>query len=175
MELRLHLHRGMPREIDWFAACVAGFGAGALLMVLELTWAASMSGEGPWRLTQLVAALTLGPETALSAPAGEFSVLFATMALITHYVLGIFSGCVVAAVLGFLHRTTQIAAAEIVGSLFGAAIYLVNFHLLTALVPWFTELRGWSTFIVHVIFGLVTAVLYVRLARRGLAPPDAAA
>jgi hypothetical protein len=136
-------------------------------MVLELTWTASMSGEGPWRVTQLVAALTLGAST-LEAPAGQFSIGVVAVALATHYALGIFSGFVVAGVLAFLHRTAQLGVAEIVGAVFGAAVYFVNFHGLTALAPWFAELRGWSTFIVHVIFGLATAVLYVRLARRGL-------
>jgi hypothetical protein len=167
MELRLHLHRGLPREVDWFAAGVAGFAAGALLMVLELTWTASMSGEGPWRVTQLVAALILGPQATLSAAPGQFSLPVVTVALATHYALGVFSGFVVAWVLALWHRTGQFGAAELVGAVFGAAVYVVNFHLLTALVPWFAELRGWSTFAVHVIFGLVTAVLYVRLARRG--------
>lgn len=170
MELRLHLHRGMPRDVDWFAAGVAGFAAGALLMVLELAWTASMGGDGPWRVTQLVAALTLG-QSALGAPAGQFNLLVVTVALATHYTLGIFSGFVVAWILAVMHRVDQLGVAEAVGATFGAAVYFINFHLLTAFVPWFTELRGWSTLIVHVIFGLVTAVLYVRFARRGHGAP----
>lgn len=167
MELGLHLQRGMPRNVDLFAAGVAGFAGGALLMVLELAWTASMSVEGPWRTTQLVAALTLGPAVLDDARA-PFDVLVVAVALGTHYVLGIFSGFVVAWLLAALHRTLQFGMAEVVGALFGAAVYFVNFHLAIPLVPWFAELSGWATFIGHVVFGLVIAVLYVRLARRGL-------
>jgi hypothetical protein len=171
MELRLHLERGMPRDVDLFAAAVAGFAGGALLMVLELAWTASMSAEGPWRITQLVAALTLG-EGILGETRAYFDAFVVAVALLTHYVLGIFSGFVVAWVLAALHGAGRIATAEVVGAVFGAAVYFVNFHLLIPLVPWFAELSGWGTLIGHVVFGLVIAVLYVRLARPG---PDAAA
>ncbi|MBI5719403.1 MAG: hypothetical protein HZC37_17185 [Burkholderiales bacterium] len=170
----MHLDRGMPRDMDLFAAGVAGFAAGALLMVLELAWTASMSGDGPWRTTQIVAALTLGPSVLSAAgTSAPFDLLVVTVALITHYVLGIFSGFVVAWVLGALHRVGQLGVAEAVGALFGAAVYFINFHLLIPLVPWFAELSGWGTLIGHVIFGLATAMLYVRLARRGLGQPAA--
>lgn len=165
MELRLVLPRGVAREVDWFCAAVAGFAAGAVLMVLELAWAASMSGEGPWRISQLVAALTLGSERALRMSGHEFDFVIVTVALVTHYLLGIFSGLVVGWILSALHRVDQLGVAEAVGAAFGAFVYFVNFHLLTAAVPWFVEIRGWGTFIAHLVFGITAATLYSRLAR----------
>jgi len=170
MELRLHLQRGMPREVDLFAAGVAGFAAGAVLMVLELAWTASMSGDGPWRITRLVAALTMG-QGVLDGPSGRFDVVVVAVALATHYVLGIISGFVVAWVLAAMHRVGQLGVAEAVGMAFGAVVYVINFHILIPIVPWFSELSGWGTLIGHVIFGLVIAILYVRFARRGLGAP----
>ena len=154
---------GVSRGVDWFAAGVAGFAAGAVMMVLELAWAASMSDVGPWRVTQLTAALTLDREATLSAPASQFKLATVAVALVTHYALGIFSGFVLAWILTAIHRVGMVGVAELVGGTFGAVIYVVNFHLLTAWAPWFVELRGWGTFLVHVIFGLVAAVLYTWL------------
>ena len=167
MELQQQLHRGPGRDVDWLAAGVAGFAAGAVMMVLELAWAASMGDVGPWRVTQLTAALTMGSEATLSAPAGQFNLAVVAVALVTHYALGIFSGLVLAWILSAIHRFGMFGVAEAVGGAFGAVIYIVNFHLLTAWAPWFAELRGWGTFILHVIFGLVAAVGYTWLSRRG--------
>ena len=36
MELRMHSHHYVARQPDWIAAAVAGFVAGAVVMVMEL-------------------------------------------------------------------------------------------------------------------------------------------
>lgn len=137
------------------------------MMVLELFWAASMGDVSPWRVTQLTAALTMGGQAALSDPGSQFNLTIVAVALVTHYVLGIFSGLAVAWILAVIHRFGRLDVAEVVGGVFGALIYFINFHLLTAWAPWFAELRGWGTFILHLIFGLVAAVAYTWLSRRG--------
>jgi hypothetical protein len=38
---------------------------------------------------------------------------------------------------------------------------MVNFF------PWFAEVRGWTTLLINLIFGISTAALYWKLARRG--------
>ncbi len=162
----LRMERDAASGIDWVAAGVAGFAAGAAMMVLELAWAASMGDVGPWRVTRLTAALILGSEATLGEAASHFSVSVAAVALITHYALGIFSGLALAWILAVMHRFGQLGVAEGVGAAFGAGVYLVNFHLLTMIVPWFAELRGWGTFILHIVFGLLIAVFYTFLSRR---------
>ncbi len=109
----------------------------------------------------------MGSEATLSASASQFSLTVVAVALAIHYALGIFSGLVVAWILAAIHRFGRLGVAEAVGGAFGACIYFVNFHILTAWAPWFVELRGWGTFILHVIFGLVAAVGYTWLSRRG--------
>jgi hypothetical protein len=158
--------RDAPSGVDWVAAGVAGFAAGAVMMVLELAWAASAGDVGPWRVTRLTAALVLGPEATLGDAASHFSVMVAAVALTTHYALGIFSGLALAWILATMHRFGQFGVAEAVGGAFGAGIYLVNFHLLTSIAPWFTELRGWGTFVLHIVFGLLTGVFYTAMSRR---------
>src|SRR6202008_2660838 len=52
MELRLRLHHWEGRSPDLLAAAVAGFAAGAVLMVLELLWSAAVRSDALWRVPQ---------------------------------------------------------------------------------------------------------------------------
>lgn len=169
MELQLHLHRWERREPDWSAAAVSGFAAGAVLMVLELLWATLMSSAGPWRISQLVAALVLGPDT-LRSPVGSFSVLVVAVALATHYALGIVFGMVLGFISAGFHYDTSPGVLAIVGVAFGALLYVISFHGVAQAFPWLAELRGWTTLIAHLIFGVTASLLYWRLARRSPKP-----
>lgn len=166
MEMRLRLHHWEGRQPDLVAAAVAGFAAGALLMVMELLWAGLMQGETPWRISQFVAALTLGPYTVLHAPANVLDPTVVGIALVTHYVLGIGFGVVLGAVVAGYHYDDDVKVSlPVIGALFGAALYLFNFFALTEVFPWFTEMRAWGTFVAHLIFGISAAVLYGTLAQ----------
>jgi F0F1-type ATP synthase assembly protein I len=168
MEHRLHLHRWERREPDWSAAAVSGFAAGAVLMVLELLWAAAAGSMGPWRISQLVAAIALGSDTGHASE--SFSVGIVAVALATHYVLGTAFGMVLGFIsAGFRYDTGPLALA-VVGLLFGALLYLASFHVATQAFPWLVELRGWSTFAAHLVFGVTASLLYWKLARRRQAP-----
>lgn len=158
MDLHLHTPHWEHRLPDWPAAAVSGFVAGAVLMVLDLLWSAVVSGESPWRSSHLIAAIVLGPQT-LGA-ASEFGLGAVAVALLTHYVLGILFAMALAFVLvGFRWEADRTSAA-LVGALFGAALYLLNFHVMTQAFPWFAELRGWPTLVAHLVFGIVAALLY---------------
>jgi hypothetical protein len=166
MELRLRLHHWEGRQPDLVAAAVAGIAAGALLMVMELLWAGAMQGETPWRISQLVAAITMGPYTTLHAPANVFDPTIIGVALLTHYVLGIAFGLVLGAVVAGYHYDDDVKVSlPVIGALFGALLYGLNFFVLTAAFPWFAEMRAWGTFACHIVFGVVAAVLYYRLAQ----------
>lgn len=164
MDLHLNLSDWRRHAPDWTAAAVAGFAAGALLMVVELAWVAMFGAEGPWRTTHLVAAIVLGAETAFTS---EFDLWVVSVALLTHYALGIAFGLGLAAVVALTHRERSVGSIEGIGMAFGALVYLVNFHLFTAWMPWFIQMRGWATFVAHLMLGFVAAVLYWRLRRPG--------
>jgi len=174
MELHLNLPWREHREVDWSAAAVSGLAAGAVLMVLELIWAASMSGEGPWRISQLIAALTLGAQVAQQAPPYAFDATVVTVALVTHYVLGVLFGLALGFVIARFHDGAHLGTMQTIGAAYGVALYLINFYGVTLLFPWFVELRGWSSFVVHLAFGVVASLLYWRLARRGGRAPRVA-
>lgn len=170
MELHLHAHPWAWRAPDWRAAAVAGFAAGAVLMVLELIWAASMTLEGPWRIPQLVAALTMGPGVLDRAPQ-DLSLGVVWAALLTHYVLGTLFGLILGVIIAGFHYETDLGMVQTIGASFGFGLYMLNFHLLTWALPWFTEMRGWGTMLAHLLFGVVAAVLYWKLARRSVLRP----
>ncbi|MES2100745.1 MAG: hypothetical protein V4569_13045 [Pseudomonadota bacterium] len=166
MELRLHLHRWERREPDWLAAAASGFAAGAVLMVLELVWAAVMSTAGPWRISQLIAAIVLGTETLQPSAAGAFSVSVVAVALVIHYAAGTAFGMAAAFIGAGFHYDTSPAMMAAMGAAFGAELYVFSFHIATLVFPWLVELRGWPTLAAHLIFGVTGALMYWKLARR---------
>src|SRR5690606_5661671 len=167
--MELHIHApgwARARSTDWAAAALARCAAGAVLMLLGLGWAASSSIDGPWRISSLVAALAMGP-AALESSGPNFDVL--AVALVTHDVLGVVFGLVLGFLIGRLHYEQSAGMMQVLGALFGAVLYLFNFHLMTQFFPWFTELRGWATLIAHLVFGMTASLLYWKLARTGAA------
>jgi len=163
MELRLHFREWTWQAPDLIAAAVSGLAAGAVLMVLDLCWPLAFGDGNPWATSHKVAALAMGPE-ALWSSGFELSVV--VVALLIHYSLGIFSGLVIGLCIASLHYEARVGMEIAVGAVFGSIVYAVNFHLLTSMFPWFAELRGWSTFLAHLIFGVSAALIYRRLSSR---------
>lgn len=152
------------RAVDWTAAAVAGFAAGAVLMVLDLLWSAFFNPEGPWRTSHMIAPIFTGT----GAPRAEgyaFSVMVVAISLATHYALGVIFGLVMAALLVQFRLDATLVRAIAAGAVMGALLYLVNFDVLVAFFPWLATLRGADTLAAHVVFGVVTAVFYRRLKR----------
>lgn len=152
------------RRVDWPAAAVAGFAAGAVLMVLDLLWSIATTGEGPWATSHRIAAIVTGSQAAAST---QFSVGVVAIALLAHYALGIAFGLVLAAVSSPLRLDATIGIAIVTGAVFGLALYLVNFYGIVHFFPWFADMRGWTTLAAHLVFGIVAALLYWKLERRG--------
>src|SRR5262245_46267096 len=99
MELQMRTHDWSRRAPDWLAAAVAGLVAGAVLMVLELAWSASMA-ESPWRIPRMVAALVMGDQTLEPA---TFSLGVVTLALFIHYLLGVLFGLSIGFIIAGFH------------------------------------------------------------------------
>jgi hypothetical protein len=158
------LHTPEHRAVDWPAAAVAGFGAGAILMVLDLFWSIVVTGSGPWAAPRMIAAIFMGPEV-LQSPG--FSLYVITVALIAHYAFGIVGGLVLAAISARLRLDANLGGAVLTGAALGLVLYFVNFYAVASVFPWFVEVRGWSTLLINLIFGVSAAALYWKLARRG--------
>jgi hypothetical protein len=151
--------------VDWLAAAIAGFAAGAVLMVLDLTWSAFFNLEGPWRTSHMIAPIFFGSATA--PPANyPFSMGVVTVALAVHYVLGIVFGLAMAWLLVQLDLDTTATRAGVAGAIMGLTLYLVNFELLWVRVfPWLHGLSGADTMAAHAVFGTVAGLLYWKLKR----------
>jgi hypothetical protein len=149
---------------DWTAAAVAGFAAGAVLMVLDLIWSSIFAVDGPWRTSHMIAPIIIGQER-LSTSGYGFSIGVVALALATHYVLGIVFGLLMAAGMAQFNLAATPGRALVTGAAFGLVLYLINFHVVARFFPWLIDLRGWETQAAHVAFGVVAALLYWRLKR----------
>ncbi|HJV61160.1 MAG TPA: hypothetical protein VJ743_09425 [Albitalea sp.] len=163
MELHLRSHEWRRRLPDWPAAVCAGLVGGAVLMVLELLWSASVSGASPWHTSHLIAAMVMGTDTLQS---DAFSLGIVSIALLTHYVLGIVFGVALAFIIDGFHYESSAGMQQVIGLVFAAALYLFNFFGMAAFFPWVAEMQGWATFIGHLVFGLTVALTYPVLERR---------
>ncbi|WP_050461578.1 hypothetical protein [Herbaspirillum autotrophicum] len=165
MELHMHSHHWERRLPDWPAAAVSGFLAGAVLMVLELLWSTLITGASPWETSHMVAAIVMGPDAMQS---GVFSLSVVAVALATHYVLGIVFALILAAVIAPFHLDSSIGMLLLTGVVFGALLYLFDFYAMVRFFSWFTDMRGWTTFAAHLVFGVVAALAYWKLEGRTL-------
>jgi len=157
------------RAIDWTAAAVSGFAAGAVLMVLDLIWSAIFNPDGPWRTSHMIAPIFTGADS-LPASGYAFSLSVVAISLATHYALGIVFGLVMSALLVQLRLDATPGRALLAGAILGVLLYLVNFEVLVGFFPWLTALRGADTLAAHVVFGGLTALLYRRLNRTPAEP-----
>lgn len=153
------------RATDWTAAAVAGLAAGAVLMVLDLLWSSTFNPAGPWRTSHMIAPIFTGRT-------GDtfhytFSVGVVSIALATHYVLGIVFSLVMAALITQLRLDATPGQAVGAGAILGIALYVINFDGLVGFFPWLAELRGGETLAAHVVFGMVAGFLYWRFKRTG--------
>lgn len=164
MDTLMGSHAWKWRATDWTAAAVSGFAAGAVLMVLDLFWSAFFTPDGPWRTSHMIAPIFTGADSVRTS-GYEFSLGVVAVALTVHYVLGIFFGLVMAALLVQLQLDSSPGMALVAGATLGCGLYLINFELLAGFFPWLVALRGADTLAAHVVFGVVAALLYCRLKR----------
>jgi len=161
MELHIASHHREHRLPDWPAAAISGFLAGAVLMVLELLWMTA-SNAGPWAVPHRIAGIVMGPEVLQSS---AFSLPVVVAALVTHYLLGIAFGMILAAIVAPFHLDSSTGIAILSGAVFGLVLYLFNFYGIERAFPWFADMRGWSTLAAHLAFGIVAAASYRKMAR----------
>jgi len=161
MELHMQSHRWVARQADWVAAAIAGFGAGGILMLLELAYTQFSGGE-PWRITRMVAAMAMGWEV-LQTSGYSLSIVIA--ALVVHYVLGITFALMLAAIIAPFHLDSSHMLVILTGAAFGVLLYVLNFYGMVGAFSWFADLRGWPAFIGHVAFGASAAWFYRLLER----------
>jgi uncharacterized membrane protein YagU involved in acid resistance len=152
-------HRRTARTVDWSAAIWAGVIAGAVFLVLELLMVPMFLGGSMWAPPRMIGAIVMGK--GVLPPPATFDLGIVAVAMAVHFVLSI----AFALVLALLISRLGFGAALAVGVVYGLVLYFVNFYGLTALFPWFAMARNWVSIFTHVVFGLIAAWAYVRLAK----------
>ncbi len=165
MELHLRSHLWESRLPDWPAAVVAGFSAGALVMVLELLWVTMVMQISPWIGPRMIAAMLLGP--GVLEPA-TFNIWVIAVSLFVHFLLGACLGVLFAMIAAPFHLDSSVVLSLVAGAIFGIGVYLVNIVGMSQVFTWFAPTRGWATLSAHVIFGMFTAMMYWYLERRDM-------
>ncbi len=148
---------------NWRAGVFAGFAAGVVATVAQIALWAISTGALPHLLirdSRFAAAIVLGPGI-LQRPQGiEWDVMLAATAV--HIALSLFYGLIVSRLVTALDAMPALLA----GVTFGIALYVLNMFGFTAVFPWFAADRDWITAVVHGIFGLTIAGIYVALRAR---------
>jgi uncharacterized membrane protein (DUF485 family) len=150
----------MRTLFNWKAAIWSGLIAGAIFLMVEMAMVAFLQGQSPWGPPRMMAAIVQG-EGVLPPPA-TFDLGIVAVAMMVHFSLSVVLGLVFGLAYSRANMSAPVAAAS--GTMFGLAVYVVDFHLLTALFPWFAMARGTVSIIGHAVFGLVLGSAYHRFA-----------
>lgn len=151
----------MTRSINWKAAIWAGIIAGVVFMMLEMVLVGTVGGKSPWGPPRMIAAMVMG-ESVLPPP-GTFDFGIVMVAMMIHLVLSIILGVI----LGWAISKWRMSliTAVVAGTVFGLAVYFVDFYLMTAIFPWFAMARGAISIFAHAMFGLVLGWVYQAMAK----------
>lgn len=154
----VHTHGGAIRVMP---AVWAGLIAGLVFLLFEMAMLALM-GQSPWGPPRMMAAIILG-ENVLPPPDAyaTFNLGVVLAALAVHFVLSI----IYAVVFALIAERMAMSRALIAGAVFGLALYVINFHGFTAVFQWFEMARGVGSIVGHLVYGLILAFAYKRLAR----------
>jgi hypothetical protein len=150
------LKNRLKQVVDWRAALYAGFISGAVFLALTM-WLTDQNAGSPWLMPRLLASVLLGAD-ALPPPATYSASIFLA-AIAVHVPLSLGFACLIAYV---LHRWGLVVGI-IGGSIFGFALYAINFYTLTALLPQFTMLKSSAMAVAHIVFGGLAGGIYEML------------
>ncbi|MDQ3205688.1 MAG: hypothetical protein M3Q40_04130 [Pseudomonadota bacterium] len=141
------------------AAVWAGVIAGLVFVMLEMMMVAMFLGGSPWGPPRMIAAIAMGRD--VLPPPATFDLTILMVAMAIHLVLSI----ILAFVFALIVKGRPLGTTVIIGAVFGLALYLINFYLMTAVFPWFAEARNWVSIFVHIVFGVVLGWVYAGFSR----------
>lgn len=139
------------------AAFAAGLVAGSIFLGLEVFTAYAFGANTPYG----PAHVTLRALIEAEVPSGHLTWGLIAGVLFIHFFLSVLMTTILAM---FTHRQER-GTAMVVGALFGAVLYFGNFYLVVMSVPALLAAQGLFMFVNYVIFGVVAAWTYKRLAR----------
>lgn len=130
---------------------LGGLVAGLIFVIVEMMLVPTIGGGSALGPPRMMAAIVMG-EGVLPPPA-TFDLTIMMVGMLVHFVLSAVLGAAFGLVLGGRGLSTLMLI--VLGTLFGLAVYAVNFYGFTALFPWFAMARGGITIFAHAVFGAV--------------------
>lgn len=151
MAYREYIHTPVTsRDLRWGLrqGAIAGIVAGIVFAAFEMIVSASMMGADAFFMPlRMIGAIALGP----GALDPGYSLVTAGIAgVVVHFVLAIIYGIIFGEIAAMLRGPIAFIGA---GSLFGLALWLVNFYVIApVLFPWFLQSSPLVQFIAHTFF-----------------------
>jgi hypothetical protein len=151
MAYRDYVHTPVtPRDMRWGLqqGALAGIVAGIVFAAFEMIVSALMMGPGAFFMPlRMIGGIALGPE----ALDPGYSIIAAGVAgVMVHVVLSVVYGVIFGEIAAMLRGQ---AAFMVAGSIFGLALWLINFYVIAPLAfPWFLESNPLMQFIAHTVF-----------------------
>lgn len=143
---------------DWSAAIWAGVIAGIVFIMAEMLMVMFFMGQSPWAPPRMMAAMLLGKD--VLPPPADFDMGVMMAAMMVHFPLSIVYGLVV----GYIVHRLSSTSVLLIGSVFGLAIYFINFYLIApAVFPWFTMAQNWVSLVAHLLYGATLGAAYAGL------------
>lgn len=153
-----------PHHVAIRPALWAGVVASIVFQALEIVLIPLVGGGSPWGPMRMIAAMVLG--RSVLPPPDTFNLGVALVALVVDIVLAV----VYAFPLAWLIEKLDLGRSAVIGAGFGLALYLINFHGLTAIFPGFILGRNAATVVTHVVFSVVVVVVYKTLQAKSPVP-----
>ncbi|TAK12415.1 MAG: hypothetical protein EPO32_08980 [Anaerolineae bacterium] len=139
--------------VDWRAAAWAGLASGLFSLLVNSALTGIALGN-PWLFVRMNAGILLGVG-AVDSTAG-FSAGIAVAGALVYLMFSLLFGALVA----FIVHRWGIAVGILGGAGIGLALYVLAVYGLSALYPWFYELRNWMMLVSTVVYGAVAGGLY---------------
>ncbi|ASW03124.1 hypothetical protein [Paraburkholderia aromaticivorans] len=150
------------RTPDWRAAIISGM-ISATVLTCSVVSVIVAKGGSLWGAIRMVAAIAIGDGVFVEPASRDIAVLI--VALSVHLALAIGFALVLATLIEVCDVGSNSLMTLLVGTMFGAFLYFVNFYVMTAAFAWFIDARTWINFSLHILYGLVTGLSYMQLAR----------
>lgn len=152
----------MLTKIDWKAAIWAGIIAGLAFMMLQMALIMMLQGQSPWGPPRMMAAMVMGKGVLPPPATFDFGVMM--VAMMIHLMIAIVLGIILG--WGISRFGLGMAAAIIVGAVFGIVVYFVDFDIVPnlGLFPWFAMARSPITIFDHAMFGAIAGGVYRAIA-----------
>lgn len=151
---------GAAKPIKTRAALWAAVASGAVFMMLEMIMVPVFMGGSPWGPPRMIAAIGMGQ--GVLPPPATFDIGIMMVAMLIHFGLSV----ALAFLFAFVARGRGVAAATLMGAVFGLVVYVIAFYGMTAVFPWFAMGRGWIGIFAHAMYGVVLGFAYASMARK---------